>query len=164
MKEALPLLAELLSLPGDGRFAPLALSPRRQKERTIEAIIEQLERVAVRAPLVLVFEDMHWLDPTTRELVDHLVHRSAALPALLLFTHRPEFNPPWGAHAHVTLHSLTRLSRRQCAQLVAGLASKPLPDALIAQIVDKTDGVPLFVEELTKAVLESGYSRCGRAL
>jgi tetratricopeptide (TPR) repeat protein len=157
--DAAPLLAALLSLPREGRFAPLALSPQRQKERTIQVVAEQLLRMAKQLPLLVIVEDVHWIDPTTLELLDYLVQRVASAAVLLMVTHRPEFEPAWGGYAHVTLHSLNRLSRRQCARLAQSVADKPLPDALMEHIVDKTDGVPLFVEELTKAVLESPIVR-----
>jgi predicted ATPase len=104
-----------------------------------------------------VFEDIHWIDPSTLELVTHLIARITEWRVLLLVTHRPEFEPPWGGRrAHVIAHSLNRLSRLQSALMAGRVAQTTLPEALLAQIVDKTDGVPLFVEELTKAVLESG--------
>jgi len=153
--DAAVLHAALLSLPTEGRYPTLELSPQRKKERTIEVIADQLERLSRMQPILLVFEDVHWIDPTTRELIDHLIPRAAAARILMLITHRPDFEPPWGGHAHLTRHALNRLSRRQCAQLATRLAPKPLPEALLAHIVDKTDGVPLFVEEMTKAVIES---------
>ena len=155
--DAQPLLAALLSVPSEGRYPRLDLSPLRQKERTIEVISQGLGRLAGMAPLLAVFEDVHWIDPSTLELVTHLVARIPEWRVLLLVTHRPEFEPPWGGlRAHVTLHSLNRLSRSQSALMAGRVAQTTLPEALIAQIVEKTDGVPLFVEELTKAVLESG--------
>ena len=155
--DAHPLLAALLSVPSEGRYARLDLSPLRQKERTIEVISRGLGRLAGMAPLLAVFEDVHWIDPSTLELITHLVARIPEWRVLLLVTHRPEFEPAWGGRpAHVSLHSLNRLSRSQSALLAGRVAQETLPEALIAQIVDKTDGVPLFVEELTKAVLESG--------
>lgn len=155
--DAPALLAALLSVPSEGRYPRLDLSPLRQKERTIEVVSQGLGRLAAMAPLLTVFEDVHWIDPSTLELVTHLIARIPEWRVLLLVTHRPEFEPPWGGRrSHVTLHSLNRLSRPQSALMAGRVAEKTLPDALIAQIVDKTDGVPLFVEELTKAVLESG--------
>jgi class 3 adenylate cyclase/tetratricopeptide (TPR) repeat protein len=153
--DAVPLLAALLSLPIEGRYPPLDLSAPQRRERAIEALTEHIRYMAQSAPVVVLFEDVHWIDPSTRELLDYLVARIGDARVMLIVTHRPEFNPSWGAHSHVTLHSLNRLSRRQCALLVESISSKPLPEAVIAQIVEKTDGVPLFVEELTKAVLES---------
>ena len=155
--DAQPLLAALLSVPSEGRYPRLDLSPLRQKERTIEVISQGLGRLTAMAPLLAVFEDVHWIDPSTLELVTNLIARIPDWRVLLLVTHRPEFEPPWGGRrAHVTLHSLNRLSRSQSALMAGRVAQKTLPETLIAKIVDKTDGVPLFVEELTKAVLESG--------
>jgi class 3 adenylate cyclase/predicted ATPase len=155
--DAQALLAALLSVPSEGRYPRLDLSPLRQRERTIEVVSQTLGRLAAMAPLLAVFEDVHWIDPSTLELVTHLVARIPEWRVLLLVTHRPEFEPPWGRRrSHVTLHSLNRLSQPQSALMARRVAQKTLPEALIAQIVDKTDGVPLFVEELTKAVLESG--------
>jgi class 3 adenylate cyclase/predicted ATPase len=155
VQDAAPLLAALLSVPTDGRYPPLALSPQRQKERTMEVLVEQLRRLAAAEPVLAIFEDVHWIDPTTLEYLEHLASELANIAVLMVITHRPEFDPPWGRHAHVTLHSLNRLSRHQCAVMVGCVVGKPLPEALVGQIVDRTDGVPLFVEELTKAVVES---------
>ncbi len=155
--DAPPLLADLLSVPSEGRYPRLDLSPERQKERTIEVVSQGLGRLATMAPLLAVFEDVHWIDPSTLELATHLVSHVPEWRVLLLVTHRPEFEPPWGGRrAHITLHSLNRLSQSQSALMAGRVAQKALPEALVEQIVDKTDGVPLFVEELTKAVLESG--------
>jgi class 3 adenylate cyclase/predicted ATPase len=154
--DAQPLLAALLSVPSEGRYPRLDLSPLRQKERTIDVIAQGLGRLAGMAPLLAVFEDVHWIDPSTLELLTHLVARAPEWRALLLVTHRPEFTSPWEGLAHVTLHSLNRLSREESALMAGRVAQTTLPPRLIAQIVTKTDGVPLFVEELTKAVLESG--------
>jgi class 3 adenylate cyclase/predicted ATPase len=157
LADAPPVLAALLSVPSEGRYPRLDLSPVRQKERTIEVISQELGRMAGMSPLLAVFEDVHWIDPSTLELVTHLVARIPEWRVLLIVTHRPEFELPseW-RRAYVTLHSLNRLSRSHSALMAGRVAQKTLPEALIAQIVDKTDGVPLFVEELTKAVLESG--------
>jgi class 3 adenylate cyclase/predicted ATPase len=155
MADAPPLLAALLSVPSEDRYPSLDLSPSRQKERTIEVIAQGLGRLAGMAPLLAVFEDVHWIDPSTLEFLTHLIARTPEWRLLLLVTHRPEFNPPWEGLAHVTLHSLNRLSREQSALMAGRVAQDTLPETLIAQIVTKTDGVPLFVEELTKAVLES---------
>src|SRR5205807_25796 len=153
--DAAPLLAALLSVATDQRYQPLAFSPQRQKERTMEVLVEQLRRLAAIEPVLAVFEDVHWIDPTTLEYLNQLAAELANIAASIVITHRPEFEPPWGRHAYVTLHSLNRLSRRQCAMMVGRVVGKPLPESLVGQIVDRTDGVPLFVEELTKAVVES---------
>jgi class 3 adenylate cyclase/tetratricopeptide (TPR) repeat protein/ABC-type transport system involved in cytochrome c biogenesis ATPase subunit len=153
--DAVPMMAALLSLPTGERYAPLELSPAQRKERTIALVTEHVLYLAQAAPVLALFEDAHWIDPSTRELLDRLVARVADARVMLIVTHRPELDARWGAHAHITVHSLNRLSRRQCAQLAGDVAPKPLPEAVLAQIIEKTDGVPLFVEELTKAVLES---------
>jgi predicted ATPase/class 3 adenylate cyclase len=151
-----PLFASLLAIHTHDRYPPLDLSPPRQKERTIEALIEQIEHLAHRQPVLMVFEDVHWIDPTTLELLDRLVEAIPGWRVLVVITFRPEFSPPWDGHAHVTAYTLNRLARRECGALLDQVTGgKALPEQLRAQIVDKTDGVPLFVEELTKAVVES---------
>jgi class 3 adenylate cyclase/predicted ATPase len=159
-EEDVALLADLLSLPASERHPLPNLSPQRKKERTLEALIRQLEGLARQQPIVMVFEDAHWIDPTSRELLDLRVERVRSLPILLIVTFRPEFQPPWTGQSHVTLLALNRLDRRDRTALAVRIAGgKALPDAVVAQIVDHTDGVPLFVEELTKSILESGLLR-----
>src|SRR5215472_1579272 len=154
------LLAELLSLPTEGRLPPLQLTPQRKKEKTFEALLRQLEALARQRPVLMLFEDVHWIDPSSRELLELLVDRVARLPVLLLATFRPEFQPPWSGQAHVTVLVLNRLDRREGAVLVQRVVgSKALPGDVIAEIVKRTDGVPLFVEEMTKAVLEGSDVR-----
>jgi predicted ATPase len=152
------LFTELLSLPNSS--ADLNLSPLRKREMLFEALLHQLEAVAKKRPVLLVFEDSHWIDPTSRELLDLAVERVRSLPVLLVVTSRPDFQPPWTGQPQVTVLSLNRLSRHDrtilAEQIVGG---KALPDEVVDQIVDRTDGVPLFVEELTKSVLESGLLR-----
>ncbi len=150
------IIAELLSIPTGDHYAPLNLSPQRKKEKTFEALLAQLELLARQRPVLMVYEDVHWIDPSSRELLDMTVERVARLPVLLVMTFRPEFQAPWIGQAHATNVSLNRLSRRDGAALVGSVAgSKPLPDEIMEEIVERTDGVPLFVEELTKAVLEA---------
>jgi class 3 adenylate cyclase/tetratricopeptide (TPR) repeat protein len=151
-----PLFAALLSLPS-ARYPALNLTPQKQKDKTLDALVEQLAGLATKRPLLVVFEDAHWIDPTTQELLGLLITRVATLPALLLVTYRPEFSPRWGAAVHVTTLPLGRLDRKLGARLAAAVSGgKTLPQEVLEQIVVKTDGVPLFVEELTKTVLESG--------
>ncbi len=151
------LLAELLSLPTESRFPSLQLSPRRKKERTIEALLRQLEALARQRPVLMLFEDVHWIDPSSREFLDLVVERVPCLPVLLVVTFRPEFQPPWTGQAHVAVLVLNRLDRREGAALVRRVVgTEALPASVVAEIVERTDGVPLFVEELTKAVLEGG--------
>jgi class 3 adenylate cyclase len=154
------LLTDLLSLPASEPYPLPNLSPQRKKERTLEALTRQLEGLARQQPVVVVFEDAHWIDPTSRELLDLTVERTRSLPVLLIVTFRPEFQPPWTGQPQVTMLALNRLDRYDRTVLVAQIAGgKDLPDQVVAQIVDRTDGVPLFVEELTKSVLESGLLR-----
>jgi predicted ATPase len=152
-RNEIELLAELLSLPNAA--AGLNLSPQRKRERLFEALLHQLEALTRQRPVLMVFEDAHWIDPTSREMMDLTVSRVARLPLLLVITFRPEFQPPWGGQPHVTMLALSRLGQRQVAALVRGLAGNtPLGSEVVEEIAERTDGVPLFVEELTKAVLE----------
>jgi class 3 adenylate cyclase/predicted ATPase len=160
--EDVALLADLLSLPASERHLLPNLSPQRKKDRTLEALIRQLEGLARQQPVVIVFEDAHWIDPTSRELLDLIVERVRSLPVLLIVTFRPEFQMPWIGQPQVTMLALNRLDRRDRTALVEQIAGgKALPAEVIDQIADRTDGVPLFVEELTKNVLESGVGALG---
>jgi class 3 adenylate cyclase/predicted ATPase len=151
------LLAELLSISTVDRYAPLSWSPQRKKEKTFEALLGLLEMLSRRRPVLAVYEDVHWIDPSSRELLDMTVERVARLPVLLVITFRPEFQPPWPGPAHVSTLNLNRLGRREGAALAALVASdNTLTRDMTAEIVERTDGIPLFVEELTKAVLEAG--------
>ncbi|HTE96507.1 MAG TPA: adenylate/guanylate cyclase domain-containing protein, partial [Bradyrhizobium sp.] len=155
--EAVPLLADLLSIPTGDRYPPLNLTPQKRKEKTLHAQLVQLEGLVARQPVLMVWEDVHWSDPTTRESLDLLIDRVPALRVLVLITFRPEFTLSWIGRPHVTLLSLSRLPPRQRAEMIAQVTGgKPLPKEIADEIVDRTDGVPLFVEELTKAVIESG--------
>ena len=158
--EDVALLADLMSLPASERHPLPNLSPQRKKERTLEALIRQLDGLAREKPVVTVWEDAHWLDPTSRELLDLAVERVRSLPVLLIVTFRPEFQPPWAGQPQVSMLALNRLDRRDRTALVAQIAgSKTLPGEVVFAIAERTDGVPLFVEELTKSVLESGLLR-----
>ncbi len=157
LDEAMPLLAALLGLATGERYPALNLSPQRQKQRQLEVLIEQLAGLARRRPVLELYEDVHWVDPSTLELLDLLVERVRALPVLAVLTYRPEFSPSWAGQAHVTSLPLNRLGRRQGAAMVERVTGgKALPGEVLEQIVARTDGVPLFVEELTKTVLELG--------
>ena len=135
--------------------ADLNLSPQRKREKLFEALLSQLEAEARRGTVLMVFEDAHWIDPTSRELLDLTVDRVRRLSVLLVITFRPEFQPPWGGQAHVTSLALNRLGERDGVELVQKLAGNAALTAdIVADIVERADGVPLFVEELTKAVLE----------
>ena len=160
--EDVPLLADLMSLPVSARHPLPNLSPQRKKERTLEALLRRLEGLARQQPVLMVFEDAHWIDPTSRELLDLAVERVGSLPMLLIVTFRTEFQPPWAGQPQVSMLTLNRLDRRDRTALVAQIAGgEALPDEVVVQIIDHTDGVPLFVEELTKSVLESGVSPLG---
>ena len=153
----MPLIAALLGVPLGERYQLPELTPQRQKQLTLEALVEQLDGLAAEAPVLLAYEDVHWSDPTTQELLALTIERVQRQPVLLLITCRPEFSPPWPSQPHVSALALSRLGRREGAALVERVVKdKPLPEEVAAQIVAKTDGVPLFVEELTKTVLESG--------
>jgi class 3 adenylate cyclase len=155
--EAVPLIAALLGIPTSARYPALELTPERQKQRTLEALLDQLEALATEQPVLVVHEDVHWIDPTTQELLSLAIERIPRLPILLLITFRPEFVPPWSGQPHVSSLAVTRLGGRDGALMVDRVVGeKSLPPEVLALIVRKTDGVPLFVEELTKAVLESG--------
>ena len=154
--EALPLIGSLLSLPASNGAAELELDPRRRKRRTFEALLGQLAGLAARDPLLLIFEDAHWADPTSLELLQEMIDRVQDAPVLAVVSGRPEFGPTWASRSHVSQVTLNRLGRRYGAEIVADLAGKALPRVVLDQIVVRTDGVPLFVEELTKVVLESG--------
>jgi class 3 adenylate cyclase/predicted ATPase len=151
------LLAELLSLPAEGLPLLSALSPQRKKERLLAALLRQLEALARQNPVLMVIEDAHWIDPSSREFLDLTIERILHLPILLLVTFRLEFQPTWLGRQNVTTLTLNRLSRLELAEMVGRITGgKALPDEVLEQIVWRTDGVPLFVEELTRSLLESG--------
>jgi class 3 adenylate cyclase/predicted ATPase len=157
LSEVVPLLADLLSIPTSERYPPLNLTPQKRKERTLQAQLAQVEGLAARRPVLMVWEDVHWSDLSTRESLDLLVDRVPTLRALMILTFRPEFTPPWIGRPQVTLLTLSRLPPRQRAEMIAHVTGgKALPKEVADQIVDRTDGVPLFIEELTKTVVESG--------
>jgi class 3 adenylate cyclase/tetratricopeptide (TPR) repeat protein len=150
-------IAALLSIPNATRYPVPALSPQKRKERTLAALLAHMERLATRQPVLVVYEDVHWIDPTTLELLMLTIERVQHLPVLLLVTARPEFTPPWPAYAHMTHVALGRIGRDEGASLIAHVTGgKALPNEVLQQILVRTDGIPLFVEELTKAVVESG--------
>src|SRR5215467_12102737 len=152
-----PLFAALLSIPFGERYAPLALSPTQHRRRTLAALLDQFEGLARQQPILLSFEDAHWADATSLELLDLTVERVRQLPVLALFSFRPEFEPPWAGLPNVGTLTLGRLDRDDVENMVARVSGgRVLPAEVMTQIVAKTDGNPLFVEELTKAVLEAG--------
>jgi class 3 adenylate cyclase/predicted ATPase len=157
VKAVAPLIATLLRIPFAGRYPPLALSPVQQRRQTLVALLDRLEGLARRSPVLLMFEDTQWADATSLELLDLTVERVRQLPILALLTFRPEFEPRWADLANVTTLMLRRLERNEVENMVARLTGgRRLPAEVMKQIVSKTDGNPLFVEELTKAVLEAG--------
>ena len=150
------LFAEMLSLPNDGRYPALAFTPEQRKQRTLQALTSQLSGLASQQPVLMIFEDVQWIDPTSLEALGRVVDRIKTLPVLLIVTFRPEFNPPWVGQSRVTSVTLNRLGEREAAAIIARLVgNKELPADVMAEIVQRTDGIPLFVEEMTKAVLEA---------
>jgi class 3 adenylate cyclase/predicted ATPase len=157
LDDVVPLLAALLAVPTGARYPALTLTPEVQKRRTLQALVDQVANLAAHQPVLALYEDVHWIDPSTLELLGLVIERVQRLRVLVLIAFRPEFQPPWTSQAHVTTLTLSRLGRRQGVDLVARVTGdKPLPAEIVEQIVARTDGVPLFVEELTKTVLESG--------
>jgi predicted ATPase/class 3 adenylate cyclase len=156
----LPLVAELLNVPAGDLYPPSQLNPQRKKEETFELLLHQLVVLAQSQPVFLVYEDVHWIDPSSRELLDRVVDRVVGLPVLLLITFRPEFKSPWTGQSHVTMLTLSRLDRHQGATLVQRVAGgRALPGHTMEEIIKRTDGVPLFIEELTKTVVEAQANR-----
>ena len=151
-----PLIADLLGLDGVPRYGRLDLTPQAQRAHTLEALVGQLLGLAARQPALVIFEDAHWIDPTTLELIEQCLDRIAAARVLILLTSRPDEQPALAGHPHVTRLTLNRLGQAGVAAIVARLGGDHLPSEVIDAIIARTDGVPLFVEELTKAVLESG--------
>jgi class 3 adenylate cyclase/predicted ATPase len=150
------LLAELLSLPGDGRYPTLDLTPQQRRQETLQALTAQIGALARRQPVLAIFEDAHWIDPTSLELLDRTVALIRRLPVLLIITFRPEFKPPWIGRQHVTILTINRLADADVAVVIETIAGKrTLPSGVAGEIVERTDGIPLFVEEMTKAMLES---------
>jgi class 3 adenylate cyclase/predicted ATPase len=150
------LLAELLSLPNDGRYPPIDLAPQQRRQRTLDALILQLETLARQNPVLMIFEDAHWTDPTSLEVFGQAVSRIATLRVLLIVTFRPEFDPPWIGRPHVTALTINRLAEREVGAMIDRVVgNKPVPASIRQDIIERTDGIPLFVEEMTKAVLEA---------
>jgi class 3 adenylate cyclase/predicted ATPase len=155
--EDVALIAEMNSLPSGDLAPPLDLTPQRKKDKTFEALLRQVEGLAWQKPVLMIFDDIHWIDPSSGELLDRTIERVAGWPVLLLAMFRPEFQPPWIGQPHVTMLTLARLDRSNTAAMVANVAGNAVLSAeVMEEITERTDGVPLFVEELTKAVLEAG--------
>lgn len=155
LSESMPLFAALLSVDDVTRWPLPKLTPQRQRERTLEALLDRVRRLAASQPVIMVFEDLQWIDPTSLELLCRIVDQAQQLPILLLGTFRPEFTTPWPNHSHMSTISLSHLGRSESAALVKDVASnKVLAAEIVAQIIARADGIPLFIEELTKAVME----------
>ncbi len=160
LEEVTPLLAALLSLPHPAHYPPLNLTPQRQRQRTHDALVAWLLAEAEQQPVLAVWEDLHWADPSTLELLGLALDQVPTARMLTLLTCRPEFHPSWASRSHLTQVTLTRLGRPQVEAMITSLTGgKALPAAVVEQVVAKTDGVPLFVEELVKMILESGLVR-----
>jgi hypothetical protein len=150
------LLAEMLSLPNDGRYPAPELTPEQRRQKTLEALTAQLEALSRQKPVLMIFEDAHRVDPTSLEAFGRLVDRIKTLGVLLIVTYRPEFEPPWVGRPHVTALILNRLDEGQIAAIIDSLTgNKLLSPSVRKDIIERTDGIPLFVEEMTKAVLEA---------
>ena len=151
------LLADMLSLANDGRYPALELTPQQRRQKTLEALVLQVAALARQNPVLMILEDAHWADPTSLELFGRIIGKIPSLSVLLIITYRPEFDPPWIGRPHVTALTLNRLGEREIAAMIDGVTgNKPLPESIRQDIIERTDGVPLFVEEMTKAVLEAG--------
>jgi predicted ATPase/class 3 adenylate cyclase len=152
-----PLYASLLSIPIEGRYTALEMTPEQQKEQTLEVLVSRMEELSHNQPLLLIFEDVHWADPSSLKLLELTIARLQRIPVLAVITFRPEFSPSWSGYTHVTTLTLNRFTRNLALMMVDKVThGKSLPEAVQQQIIEKTDGVPLFVEELTKTILESG--------
>jgi len=159
-EEALPLLGALLGLPMASASPVASWAPQRQRERTIEIVLQAFRALAARRPVFILVEDLHWIDASSLELLSVLVDQVATAPICVLLTARPDFRPPWAARSHTTQVTLTRLPRRHTEEMILSVAGqKPLPAEVLRHVVQGADGVPLFVEEITKMVLESGLLR-----
>ncbi len=156
-RDAVALFAEMLSLPNDGRYPTTELAPQQRRQKTLEALTTQLETLSRTNPVLMIFEDMHWIDPTSLEAVGRAVERIRALSGVLIITYRPEFESPWIGQPHVTALTLDRLAEREIATLIDGVTgSKQLSAGIRKDIIERADGIPLFVEEMTRAALEAG--------
>ena len=143
-------------MPNDGRYPTLELTPQQRRQKTLEALFTQVQTFARKNPVLMIFEDAHWSDPTSLEAFGRAMNRVATLPVLLLITYRPEFEPPWIGQPYVTTLTLNRLTRHEVDAMIDRIAgNKQLPANLRQDIIERTDGIPLFGEEMTKAVLEA---------
>jgi class 3 adenylate cyclase/tetratricopeptide (TPR) repeat protein len=158
LSESVRLFADLMSVPlPEDRYPRLSMTEQRQRDATLDAIIAWLIEVAERAPVLMAWEDLHWADPTTLETLGMLIEQAPTAAMLVVATYRPELTPPWPQRSHMTPITLSRLERPEVETMVSHLAGgRPLPGEVVDHIVAKADGVPLYVEELTKAILGSG--------
>ena len=155
-KEDAALFAEMLSLTKDGRYPVMELTSEQRRQRTLEALISQVQKLTYQSPVLMVFEDAHWSDPTSLEVLGRIVNRIPTLRVLLIVTFRPEFEPPWVGRPYVTALTINRLGERDIRAMIDGVVGNKLLPANIRQdIIERADGIPLFVEEMTKAVLEA---------
>jgi predicted ATPase len=149
------LFAEMLSLPNDGRY-PRRSDPEQRRRRTLEALVSQMEALTRQNPVLMIFEDAHWTDPTSLEVFGRVVDRVRSLRVLLIVTFRPDFDAPWVGRPYVTFLAINRLGEREILAMIEGvIGNKALPANIRQDIIERTDGIPLFVEEMTKAVLEA---------
>jgi class 3 adenylate cyclase/predicted ATPase len=156
------LLAEMLSIPNDGRYPALELTSPERRQKTLETLVSQVTTLARQNPLLMIFEDAHWADPTSLELFGRIVGKIPKLRVLLIVTYRPEFDPPWIGRPHVTALTLNRLGEREIAAMIDRvIGNNALPESIRQDIIERTDGIPLFVEEMTKAVLEAQSEDAG---
>ncbi|MGB6542777.1 MAG: AAA family ATPase [Xanthobacteraceae bacterium] len=157
------LFAEMLSLPNDGRYPSLEMVPQQRRQKTMDALTAQMEALSRAKPVLMIFEDAHWIDPTSLEALGRTMDRIRSLRVLLLVTHRPEFEPPWIGRPAVTSLTLNRLGEHEIAAMIDRVTgNKPLPASIRHDIIERTDGIPLFVEEMTKAVLEAASEAAAR--
>jgi predicted ATPase len=155
-KQDAALFAEMLSLPNDGRYPALNMDPQQRRQKTLEALTAQMEALSRQNPLLMIFEDAHWTDPTSLETFGRVVDRVRSLPVLLIVTFRPEFEPPWIGQPYVTALTINRLAQRDIEAMINRVVgNKLIPASVRKDIIERTDGIPLFVEEMTKAVLEA---------
>ena len=150
------LFAEMLLIPNDGRYPALEMTPQQRRQRTLEALLLQVGTLSRQNPVLMIFEDAQWADPTSLELFSHIVDRIPALRVLLVMTYRPEFQPPWLGRPYVTALTINRLAAREAGTMIDRIVGdKPLSASIRKDIIERTDGIPLFIEEMTKAVLEA---------
>ena len=159
------LLADMLSLPSDGRYPALDLTPEQRRQKTLEALLSQMEALARQDPVLMIFEDAHWTDPTSLEVFGRIIDRVRSLRVLLIVTFRSEFQAPWIGRPYVTTLTINRLAERDIDAIIDRVVgNKLLPDHIRQDIIDRTDGIPLFIEEMSKAVIEAGSEDAARRI